>query len=325
MFKPTHYKIHVEPDLENLTFESFVEINIQAINPVGEVVLHALELNYKQCFIKRSSGNIMCAYHLDSQLQTVTIEFPEEFLGDLVLHIAYSGSINDRYAGFYRSRYQHNGQEKLIASTQFEASDARRAFPCFDQPDLKATFDIEFVIDEYLTGISNTAVREERNLGSGKKIVRFERTPKMSTYLVFFGIGEFEFLEDTSEQPLVRVATTPGKTRFAKYAMDIARKSLTFGKEYTGIDYPISKCDYIAIPDSMGAMENFGAIRHAEDVLLVYPDVTSKSRQTLITKIIAHEGIHMWFGDLVSPAAWKYLWLNEAFATYFTYVIPHHY
>jgi len=325
MIIPTLYKIRIEPDLESLTFEGKVEIYMQADEPIREIVMNAVDLKFQGCFINRSSGNEKCAYRLDPQLQTATIELPEEIQGKIELSIAYSGIINDRYAGFYRSKYQHNDQEKIIASTQFEASDARRAFPCFDQPDLKAAFDIEFVIEKTSTGISNTAIQEERDLEDGKKLVRFERTPKMSTYLVFFGIGDFEFLRDDLEQPIVRVATTPGKTHFAQYALDMARKSLEFGEEYLGIPYPLTKCDYIAIPDSMGAMENFGAIRHAEDVLLVYPGITSKSHQTLITKIIAHEGIHMWFGDLVSPAAWKYLWLNEAFATYFTYVIPHYF
>ncbi len=325
MTLPYHYKIHLEPDLKNLTFEGLVEIRMQTAEPVDEIILHAVDLDFHRCSIQQPSGPGQCKSTLNAQMQTAAIELPEKIQGQIMLTIAYSGTINDRYAGFFRSRYQHNGQEKIIASTQFEASDARRAFPCFDQPDLKATFEIEFVIEKNLTGISNTAIREERYLGNGKKQVRFERTPKMSTYLVFFGVGEFEFLEDNSEQPHMRVATTPGKTQFGQYALDMARKSLQFGAEYTGIAYPLSKCDYIAIPNSMGAMENFGAIRHAEDVLLVYPGNTSKSRQTLIAKIIAHEGIHMWFGDLVSPAAWKYLWLNEAFATYFTYVIPHHF
>ncbi len=325
MIRPNHYELRIEPDLDNLTFEGKAVIQIQTDAPLDEIILNAVDLNIKDCSIKRPTGIEMCIFQLEPQFQTVVIKIPQVITETFCLSISYSGIINDQYVGLFHSKYQHNGQEKIIASTQFEASDARRAFPCFDRPDMKATFDIEFVIDPHLTGISNTAIREERYLASGKKRVRFEPTPKMSTYLVFFGFGEFEFLEDDSEQPLMRVATTAGKTEFGHYALDMARKSLQFGAQYLRVPYPLSKCDYIAVPDSMGAMENFGAIRHAEDILLVYPRVTSKSRETLITKIIAHEGIHMWFGDLVSPAAWKYLWLNESFATYFTYVIPHHF
>ncbi len=322
---PTHYKIHLEPDLEQFTFAGVVTLGIHACSPAREVVLHARELEFQRCTLLYGDGEHVCTFALDAARQEAAIHLPEPVRGDFTLRIEYTGLINEKYAGLYRSKYTHDGQEKYLASTQFEAKDARRAFPCFDQPGLKATFEVEYVIPAALDGLSNTEIIEEKPLGDGKKLVRFARTPKMSTYLVFFGIGEFEFLEDASEAPLVRIATTPGKREYGEFALDIARKSLQFGADYTGIPYPLAKCDYIAVPDSMGAMENFGAIRHSEDVLLVYPGVTPKARATLIAKIIAHEGIHMWFGDLVSPAAWKYLWLNEAFATYFTYVIPHHY
>lgn len=323
--KPTHYNIRITPDFSDFTFDGVTSLDIQSNRSVNEVTLNACDLKFHSCVLHQASTARDCAFDLLPDSQEVMIHLPEMITGDFALTIRYSGVISDQYAGLYRSKYHHDGQEKVMASTQFEASDARRAFPCFDRPDMKATFDIELVIDDELTAISNAALLEEKNLANGKKVVRFERTPRMSTYLVFFGVGEFEFLEDASAQPLVRVAVAPGKKEFGRYALDIARKSLAFGESYLDIPYPLSKCDYIAMPDSMGAMENFGAIRHAEDVLLVYPGVTSKARQALITKIIAHEGIHMWFGDLVSPAAWKYLWLNEAFATYFTYVIPHHY
>ncbi len=323
--KPFHYHIHLEPDLEQFVFSGEVTLEIQANHPTHEVLLHARELEFQRCTLLQDGDEKDCTFILDAVRQEATIQLPEPIHGEFALTIAYSGLINDQYAGLYRSKYVHSGGEKYLASTQFEAKDARRAFPCFDQPGLKATFDIEYVIPTALTGISNAALAEEKDLGNGTKLVRFERTPKMSTYLVFFGIGEFEFIEDAFAVPLIRVVTTPGKTQYGQFALEMARKSLQFGANYTGIPYPLSKCDYIAVPDSIGAMENYGAIRHAEDVLLVYPDSTPKARRTLIAKIIAHEGIHMWFGDLVSPAAWKDLWLNEAFATYFTFVIPHHF
>jgi aminopeptidase N len=323
--KPIHYSIRITPNFSDFIFEGVVSIKIETNDLVNKVILNARDLELKHSFLLQDDIERECQFTLNADQQEVAIELPESLQGEILLRIEYSGLINNQYAGFYRSKYTQNGQEKYIASTQFEAKDARRAFPCFDQPDKKATFDIEYEIDTSLTGISNTEIIEEKILSSGKKLVRFAPTPKMSTYLVFFGIGEFEFIEDASEEPLVRVATTSGKTEYGYFALDMARKSLRFGADYTGVPFPMPKCDYIAIPDSMGAMENFGAIRHCEDDLLVYPDTTSKARATLTAKIIAHEGIHMWFGDLVSPAAWKYLWLNEAFATYFTYVIPHHF
>jgi len=320
---PLHYILHLEPDLDTLTFSGVAAIQMQAASAVQEVILQGRELALLHCTLAGSETG--CPFELNPGRQEVRIQLPQPVQGTFTLRIAYSGTINDRYAGFYRSRYTLNGQEKVMASTQFEAKDARRAFPCFDQPGEKASFDIEIAIPAGLTAIANTAVVSEQPLEGGKKLVRFARTPKMSTYLVFFAVGEFEFLEDASEAPLVRVAVTPGKREFGRFALDMARKSLRFGAQYTGIPFPMTKCDYIAVPDSIGAMENFGAIRHAEDDLLVYPGKTSRARAALTAKIIAHEGIHMWFGDLVSPAAWKYLWLNEAFATYFTYIIPHHF
>lgn len=323
--KPIHYNIHLEPDLEKFTFDGKVTIEVQADEPVHEVCLNARDLEIKRCSLLVNDRTQDCEFSYLPERQELCISLPETVQGVISLSIVYAVEINQQYAGFYRSRYYYNGEEKYIASTQFEAKEARRAFPCFDEPALKATFDIEYIIDANLTGVANTAILEESPLNDGRKLVRFERTPRMSTYLVFFGVGEFDSIEDDSRPPRIRVLTTPGNSQFGEFALQIARESLNFGEEYTGVPYPLSKCDYLAIPDSMGAMENFGAIRHAEDVMLVYPDVTPKSRRILIAKIIAHESIHMWFGDLVSPASWKYLWLNEAFATYFTYVIPHYY
>ena len=323
--EPLNYKIHIQPDMQDFTFDGIVEISILAEHPVCQVVLNAHELLFQECSLKTGSDRLACPFELSEARQEISIHLPEDRVGKIELVLHYSGRINDQYAGFYRSRYKQMGQDKYIASTQFEAMDARRAFPCFDQPDLKASFEIELVVDRSLTGIANTAVLEEKDLGNGKKLIRFEQTPRLSTYLVFFGVGEFEFLEDASEQPLVRVATTQGKTRYADFALKMGRKSLQFGAAYCGIPFPLSKCDYLAVPDSLGAMENFGAIRHAEEILLVFPGLTSRAKETLITKIIAHETLHMWFGGLVSPVDWKFLWLNEAFATYFTYVVPHFY
>jgi aminopeptidase N len=323
--RPINYAILIEPDLSEFTFSGEAAIEIQTASFVGEIILNAHELEFRRCLLIHNGTQAECVVSLDVDQQEATVRLPKPISGRFTLHFTYSGLINGRYVGLYRSKYFSNGQEKHLASTQFEAKEARRAFPCFDRPDLKATFDIAFVIPETLTGISNEAILSEQLLPGGKKLVRFVCTPRMSTYLVFFAVGEFEFIEDRSEAPPVRVAVTPGKAPYGHFALGIARQSLHYGAEYTGVPFPLSKCDYIAIPDSMGAMENFGAIRHCEDDLLVHPEKTSKARSVLTAKIIAHETIHQWFGDLVSPASWKFLWLNEALATYFTYLIPDHF
>jgi tricorn protease interacting factor F2/3 len=241
------------------------------------------------------------------------------------LKIDYQGQINDEMAGFYRSKYVYQEQVKYMAVTQFEESDARRAFPCMDHPGHKATFDISIDIDPDLVAISNGAVRRKEVLDNGKMRVAFEQTPKMSTYLVFFGVGQFEFTPDEIDDR-VRVATLPGMQTFAHFGADLGRKSLEFSESYYGIDYPLPKMDLIAIPDfAFGAMENWGAVTFRENLLLHYPDVTSKSGEERIFEVIAHEIAHQWFGNLVTPSDWKYLWLNESFATFFGFGVVDHY
>jgi tricorn protease interacting factor F2/3 len=228
-------------------------------------------------------------------------------------------------AGFYRSKYTYQGETKFIAVTQFEESDARRAFPCMDHPAKKATFDIKIDIDPKLTAISNGAVKKEDRLDNGKKRITFEQTPKMSTYLVFFGVGEFEFTHDEKDSR-VRVVTLPGMKKYAQFGAEFGRKSLGFSETYYAIAYPLPKMDLIAIPDfAFGAMENWGAITFRENLLLHYPEITSKFGQERICEVIAHEIAHQWFGNLVTPSDWRYLWLNESFATYFGYGVVDHY
>ncbi|HFQ94817.1 MAG TPA: M1 family peptidase [Anaerolineae bacterium] len=315
-----HYGIQLEPDLKQFTFQGVtaVSLNDPAIITNNHVILNAHELEIEACTVNEIAADFV----LDATQQTLTITLPPNSATPLRVELIYNGRINDQYAGLYRSRYQVDDETRYMASTQFQASDARRVFPCFDQPGAKATFDIELIIDAELTAVSTTPVQQETMMDNGQKRVQFERTPPMSTYLVFMGVGQFDTIQADTGSYQVRVLTAPGKGEYGRYALDIGQKSLQFCEEYTNIPYPLSKCDLIAVPDSIGAMENFGAIRHSEDVMLVYPGRTPFSTKVLIGQIIAHEVSHMWFGDLVTPADWKYLWLNESFATYFTFVIP---
>ncbi|MFX0162288.1 MAG: M1 family metallopeptidase [Candidatus Hodarchaeota archaeon] len=322
---PIHYKILVEPDLDSFTFKGTTIIEIKAENRINQIVLNANDLAFWSCKVKSNGDYVDCSFSIDPKAEEVTIKLPG--MMDIIrLKIDYDGKINNLLVGFYRSKYEFEGKEKYVAVTQFGESHARRAFPCFDHPSKKATFDIEFVIDENLKGISNTPIVEEKYLGNGKKLVRFERTPKMCTYLIFFGVGDFEFTEDASGGFLVRVATTPGKSKYSSFGLEFGRKSIKFGEDYTGIKFPIGKMDLIAVPDfAFGAMENFGAIAFRENLLLVYPDVTSKAGIERIAEVMAHEIAHQWFGNLVSFTDWKYVWLKESFATFFAYFITNHY
>ncbi len=321
--RPTNYKLFFEPDLDNFDFLGKTVITIESEIEEDQVVLNAKELTINKCLY----NNQECTFSFSPQDEEVTIVLPEKVKGVFELTIEYSGKINNDMLGFYRSRYTVDGKTKYMAVTQFEERYARKAFPCFDHPSKKATFDIEFLIDANLGAIANTPIKKEEKRDNNKKLVVFEQTPKMSTYLIFLGVGEFEFITDKdkypSEHTVVRVATPPGMTKYGEFALDMGRKSLKWGEEFTGIDFPIGKCDYIAVKDfAFGAMENFGAITFRENLLLVYPGLTSKASLASIASVIAHETAHMWFGDIVSPADWKYVWLNESFASFFTYAIP---
>ncbi len=322
---PISYKISLEPNLERFTFQGTAEILVDAISPVTEITFDALELTVSSCKARVANGFVDCPFHMGPRNEELTVSLPSPMGGRILLRVDYMGSINDKMAGFYRSRFITQGEVRYIAVTQFEERDARRAFPCFDHPVKKATFEVEMTVGEDLVAISNGRVEGERRLGDGKKIVKFQKTPKMSTYLLFFGVGQFEFIKD-GRDARVCVATIPGMAKYAGFGLEFGRRSLEFCEDYYGIPYPLSKLDLIAIPDfAFGAMENWGAITFRENLLLHYPEVTSKAGEERICEVIAHEIAHQWFGNLVSPSDWKYLWLNESFATYFGYGVVHHY
>ncbi|MGD8990711.1 MAG: M1 family metallopeptidase [Desulfobacterales bacterium] len=323
--RPQNYRIHLTPDLMQLTFAGEVTLLIEAPNAIKVLRLNILELDIIECTVEQNSDWMECRFEIDAEKEELQIHLPQKMGGAIRVQVRYNGQINDKMAGFYRSQYTHSGKSDFIAVTQFEESDARRAFPCMDHPAKKATFDISMDIDSERVAISNATIKQETPLADGKKRVIFEQTPKMSTYLVFFGVGAFEFTQDT-EDPRVRVATLPGMKPYAKFGLEFGRKALAFSEKYYGIPYPLPKMDLIAIPDfAFGAMENWGAITFRENLLLHYPEVTSKSGQERICEVIAHEIAHQWFGNLVTPEDWKYLWLNESFATYFGYGVVAHY
>jgi len=320
--KPLHYYLYFEPDLEKFEFRGKTAIDIETEVLSEKVVLNSKDLAIWKCTYEEKE----CRFEYIPEQEELVIFLPQQLKGIFSLQIEFSGIINDTLLGFYRSKYTVNGETRYMAVTQFEERHARKAFPCFDHPAKKATFDIEFLVDNKLQAISNTQIKEEVTKEGNKKLIKFERTPKMSTYLIFLGVGEFEFLVDESIRPTIRIVTPPGLTKYGNFALDMGRKSIQYGEEFTGIEYPLTKCDYIAIKDfAFGAMENFGAITFRENLLLVYPGLTSKAGIARIASIIAHETAHMWFGDIVSPEDWKYVWLNESFASYFTYAIPDKY
>jgi aminopeptidase N len=275
---PVHYTIHLEPDLRAFKSSGSVEISLEAPGAVNEITLNAKELTLVSCKLLRDREFIECQFSVDARRGEVVVRLPEEMSGAITLEMAFMGEINDRMVGFYRSRYLAGSEERYCAVTQFEESDARRAFPCLDHPLKKAIFDIELVIAEELIAISNMPIAKETPMPDGRKMVRFRQTPKMSTYLLFIGVGEFEFIEDAGET-ILRAATMPGMKRYARFGLEFGRNALEFCEDYYGIRYPLPKLDLVAVPDfASGAMENWGAITFRENLLLHYPHITSKAR-----------------------------------------------
>jgi puromycin-sensitive aminopeptidase len=318
---PEHYAITLRPDITNASFSGDEVIDVKVKAPVSEILINAAELTLSQVFVTDSFGTTLRGQvSMDEPNERAVIKFDGVVgKGKWKLHISFNGVLNDKLHGFYRSVYKDAaGAEHVIASTQFEPNDARRAFPCFDEPSFKATFGITLEVDEHLTAISNGPVIGEVKLAGGKKAVTFKDTMKMSTYIVAFVVGEFERTEAINVNGTeVRVYHIPGKAELATFALKAAQFSLTWYERYFGIKYPGDKLDMIGIPDfAFGAMENLGCVTFRETALLVNEKTGTIGELSRVAEVVAHEIAHMWFGDLVTMKWWNGLWLNEAFATF---------
>jgi puromycin-sensitive aminopeptidase len=319
---PERYQIRLTPDLTKSTFAGEETITIQAHEPVDQIIVNAAELEFGSVTVNIAGGKVLPAtVALDAENEQAIFTLPEKLaLGRHDLQINFSGILNDKLHGFYRSTYKDaQGNDKALASTQFESTDARRAFPCWDEPAFKAVFQVTLVVDQGLSAIANTrVVRENALAGTGKREVVFADSIKMSSYLVAFIVGEFERAEHVVADGVpLSVWAVPGKKNLASFALNIGKASLEHFSSYYGIPYPGDKLDLIAIPDfASGAMENLGAITFRETALLVDAEKAARSELERVADVVSHENAHMWFGDLVTMKWWNGLWLNEAFATF---------
>ena len=317
---PKEYEIKLRPDLENFTFHGEETITLNLLKPTKTLTLHSKELEIETVRVGDMFGKIS----YDEKSETATFTFPRSIKsGKIKLTLVFKGILNDKMRGFYKSSYIFEGKVRHIATTQFEATDARRAFPCFDEPTQKAIFHVSLVVPKGKTAISNTLPILNTKHESGFEVIKFSPTPKMSTYLLAFIVGDFEYIEKKSNRGVVvRVYTTPGKIHQAKFALDVTVKCLEFYEKYFDIPYPLKTLDMIAIPDFQSmAMENWGAITFREIGLLVDEKNTSTSSKERIAEVIAHELAHQWFGNLVTMEWWTHLWLNEGFASYIPYLV----
>ncbi|HEY5105092.1 MAG TPA: M1 family metallopeptidase, partial [Acidimicrobiales bacterium] len=318
---PSAYRIFLTPDLETFTFAGRVEIDVEITETLSELTLHATELELGAATISADGTSYRSQeHHLDDTYQTVTFVFERELpVGPAVVEIAFDGILNDQLHGFYRSTFTDDqGVAHTIATTQFEHSDARRAFPCWDEPAFKATYQVNLTVPSALAAYSNSPVASDTDLGNGLRTVSFLPTMKMSTYLVAFVIGPFEETPamDVDGVPL-RIVVPKGKVHLTDLALEAGAFGLRWFSTYFGIPYPGEKLDMIAIPDfAFGAMENLGCITYRETALLVDPATGSQPEIERVAEVVHHELAHMWFGDLVTMEWWEGIWLNEAFATF---------
>jgi aminopeptidase N len=312
---PEHYTLWFAPSLKEETFRGKAGIRVQSSQPTREITLHATEMTLTEVTITAGGRTQTAKVRVNPESETMTLVVPETIpAGQAVIDITYNGILNDKLRGFYISKA--NGRSYAVS--QMEATDARRAFPSFDEPRFKASYDISMMVDNGDTAISNgRQVSDTPGPEPGKRTIKFAPTPKMSTYLVALLVGDFVCRDGASDGTPIRICSTPDKRALTAFALEAAEHQLKFFNDYFGIKYPFGKLDIIAVPDfAAGAMENAGAITFRERLLLVDPERSSVDVRKGVASVIAHELAHQWFGNLVTMKWWDDIWLNEGFATW---------
>ena len=316
---PERYELVLEPDLASATFAGTVVIELSVAEADEEIVLNAIELDITSVSVDGDD----VAFTLQPDLERIVVHRAVA-PGRSVLRFGFTGTLNDKLRGWYRSTYtDSDGDEHVIAATQMQATDCRRGFPCFDEPDFKAVFDVTLVVEPELLAVSNGAEVSRSVRDDSKHVVRFAETMPMSTYLVAFVVGPLEVTEPVMVPRLgggdipLRIVHLPGKAHLTAFGLDVGAFALGWYQDYYGIAYPTDKCDMLALPDfAAGAMENLGCITYRENLLLVDTTTSTQAEQQVLADVVTHELAHMWFGDLVTMSWWNGIWLNEAFATF---------
>lgn len=316
---PHRYRIHIEPHVAEETVRGEETIALEVRKPVHKVVLNAIGYDITHVSLRTPGGLRMeMPGHMDEQTQLLTLDLPSELpAGEAELELHWSGRLNEQPQGLHLTRFSTEAGERTALASQMEATDARRMFPCWDEPAFRAVYELSAVVPASFLAVSNMPLVSERPFQAGWKEVQFAPTPAMASYLVAFCAGEFETLSDEVAGVKLRVITTPGKKEQGRYALEATKKILTYYNDYFGLPYPLPKLDQFCFPGfAAGGMENWGAIFYNDTTLLVDPKVNSQHARQRVFYVIAHEIAHQWFGDLVTMAWWDNLWLNEGFASW---------
>jgi puromycin-sensitive aminopeptidase len=317
---PVSYALEIETDADATAFSGQVTISVSVTETTSSIVLHARDLTVDLIGVRQHDEAVDAELFVDSASEHLEVRTARPLdVAPATLVLRFGGAVSGGLLGYYRSTFvDDSGTERVLAATQFEAPHARRAFPCFDEPEFKAVFAITLVLADGLLAISNGPEIARESLGDGRVRVTFAPTIPMSTYLVAWVVGPLVLTEPVDAGGVaVRIAHVPGKEHLTSFALDVGSFAIRFFADYYGIPYPGEKCDLVALPDfSFGAMENLGCVTFREARLLVDPAQATLTEMSDAALTIVHEIAHMWFGDLVTMKWWNGIWLNEAFATF---------
>ncbi len=315
---PENYRLHFDTNMRTFRFSGSEEITVEIKKPSREIRMYANGLEIKSASVLCKGKTVDAKASYIGKTHCLVLVLPKAVSGKATIAIAFSGGNNDQMYGFYRSAYLDGKKKRYIITSDFEPTDARAMFPCFDEPSFKATFDVSVAIDRGMKAVSNMPIKSERPFGNGRREVRFMATPRMSTYIFHLSVGDFNIHSKKSGSLEIRLVS-PRSGVNPDLPLDYAERFIRFYESYFGIRYPLPKIDMIALPDfRAGAMENWGAITFREGRLLG-DESTPVAIKERIAEVIAHEFAHQWFGDLVTMRWWEDLWLNESFATFMSH------